>query len=124
MQREIEASIKAMMKCAAEKDIEGCMAYWSNSKDFVFIADGEEMDIEALKAFYHDFFNSLEHHEVIKHSVEVWPLGKYKAYCIWRGAERYTMKGQASVTSHWVSTLIMENKKGGWVILHGHSSHF
>ncbi len=124
MQKEIEDSIDAMIKCSMEKDIDKSMSFWLDSKDFLYISDGQEYDISQLRNLLKEFWVNLEKQEVLENSIEVTPLGKYKALCVWKGSESIKMKDSEAFESNWISTLIMENKKGGWVILHGHTSHF
>ena len=124
MQKEVESTIESFIKCSEEKDLDKAMKYWLNSEDFVYIADGQELGIQQLRKLTEDFFANVEKQEIIEHSITVKSLGEYKACCIWRGTERIKMKEQEPIESSWVSTLIMENKKGGWVIIHGHTSHF
>ena len=124
MQKEIENTIEAMIKCSIDKDLEKSMSFWLDSEDFVLITDGHITNFAQLKEMLKQFWANLEKQEVLKNSVQVTPLSKYKALCVWKGTESIKMKDSEAIESNWISTLVMENKKGGWVILHGHTSHF
>ncbi|MCU4165459.1 YybH family protein [Carboxylicivirga caseinilyticus] len=124
MQKEIESTIESIMQSSMDKDIDKSMSFWNNSDDFLLIVDGHEYNITQLREMYENFLGNMEKQEVLKNSVEVTPLGKYIALCIWKGTESIKMKDSETVEANWISTLIMENKKGGWVIIHGHTTHY
>lgn len=123
MHKEIKMTIDAMIKCTQDKDFEGVMSFWEDSNDFVYIADGNEVNMESLRGMFKGYLDNLETVDVLQQSLIVHPIGKHKAYCIWKGTEKVKMIGKDAIESSWVSTLIMENKKGGWKIVHGHTSH-
>ncbi|WP_439182800.1 nuclear transport factor 2 family protein [Carboxylicivirga taeanensis] len=123
-EKEINATINDMIQASLSKDLEKTLSYWDNSASFSYIADGEHFTYAQFKEMYQEFLASVESSEISESHVKVREIGKYKAICIWNGREKVTMKNQSPIESNWISTLVMENKKGGWVILHGHTSHF
>ncbi|MBR8535587.1 nuclear transport factor 2 family protein [Carboxylicivirga sediminis] len=123
-EQEIKQTIEDMIQAGLDKDVDKTLSYWDQSPSFTFIADGHQYDFMAFKDMYTDFLNKVESQEVTENKLTVKEIGKYKALCIWTGTEKVKMKEQEPFESKWISTLLMENKKGGWVILHGHTSHF
>nr|WP_319400484.1 nuclear transport factor 2 family protein [uncultured Carboxylicivirga sp.] len=124
MQKEIEDTIEAMIKSSMQKDLNKSMSFWLDSDDFVLITDGHVTNYAQLREMLEQFWANMEKQEVLKNTVQVTPLDKYKALCIWKGTESIKMKDGVAFESNWISTLIMDNKKGGWVIIHAHTSHF
>lgn len=123
LQNEIKTTIEALMQCSIEKDFEKAISYWHNGDQFRFISDGESLSYEDLKHLYKDFFHNLEYIKVLENKVTTYPLSNYKALCIWEGIEKYKMIDSEELESKWISSLVMENKKGKWIILHAHTSH-
>ncbi len=123
-EKEITETINDMIEAGLSKDLDKAMAFWDNSPSFNYIADGQQFNYSQLKEMYKGFLDNVETYEVTESKVTVKEIGKYKALCIWTGAEKVKMKDQDPIEPKWISTLVMENKKGGWIILHGHTSHF
>lgn len=122
--QEIKQTIDDMIAASLDKDLDKSMSYWDSSPAFTYIADGQQYDYQQLKDMYANFLANVENNEIIEQHITVREIGKYKAICTWSGTEKVKMKGQDAIESNWLSTLVMENKKGGWVILHGHTSHY
>lgn len=123
-ENEIKKTIADMIQAGVSKDLDKTMSYWDNSSSFVYIADGKQYNYQQFKEMYIGFLENVENNEVTESDVTVKEIGKYKALCVWTGAETVKMKDQSTIKTKWISTLVMENKKGGWIILHGHTSHY
>ncbi|TRX72383.1 nuclear transport factor 2 family protein [Carboxylicivirga sp. M1479] len=124
MQKEVESTIESMIKCTQDSDLQKLMSFWHNGDDFTYIADGKTFSYEELQNLLNDYLLNKESIEVLKQTISVHALAQYKALCIWEGTEKVKMKDQEAVVMNWISTLVLENKKGGWVIIHGHTSHY
>ncbi|MCU4157084.1 nuclear transport factor 2 family protein [Carboxylicivirga sp. A043] len=123
-QQEVESTMLTFIQCFLDKDHTMMMTFWNKSDDIVCIVDNKTYNTEQLSELYTYYFESIESVEILEQSFKVTPLGKYKALCIWQGKEKIKMKGHEQIESSWNSSLVMENKKGGWVIIHCHTSHY
>ncbi len=124
VQKEVEKTIQSLVEYSVDKNLDKSMSFWSDSDDFTYIADGKQLNFTELKQVYSDYFQNREQVKIISQSYTVHAINQYNAICIWEGTEKVKMKDQDETVVNWIATLIMENKKGGWVITHGHTSHF
>lgn len=124
MQKEVEETIESLVQASLDGDVDKSMAFWLDNEAFTYIADGHTFNYDALMNLYADYLSKRERVTITEQSVTVKPLGKYQALCLWRGTEKVKMINQDETVVNWISTFIMENKKGGWVIVHGHTSHY
>ncbi|GEM_PF-5399904 len=124
MHNEIESTIKAFTESVIDKDIDKLMSYWLDHEDFMYTADGKIFTYEDLHKAMDEFCANTEKVIITNQTIKVTPLANKKALCTWQGSENLKMKEKEAVDINWISTFVMENKKGGWVILHGHTSHY
>ncbi|WP_430816807.1 nuclear transport factor 2 family protein [Carboxylicivirga sp. RSCT41] len=124
LQAEIESTINDFTQSFLNEDYEKSLSYWNSSNDIVYIAGNKTYNTEQLHTLYKYLSENIESIEILEQSVKATPISPYRALCIWQGKEKVKMKDHEVVESNWISTLLMENKKGGWVILHCHTTHF
>ncbi|MCG8579403.1 MAG: nuclear transport factor 2 family protein [Bacteroidales bacterium] len=124
IQAEIESTIKVFTESFLNEDYEKSMSYWNNSDDIVYISDDRTYNTKELRSLYEFMSENIESLEILEQTIKTTSIGQYKALCIWQGKEKIKMKDREAIESNWISTFIMENKKGRWIILHGHTTHY